>query len=98
MSLDIRYLRNKQGNKIYVVTNKAFKPPTIEVYQTADEIPTEIRHYAPEKAEFCNEDCAIKFRIDHILYPKLKNCVLIDYNNEKCIKTSCKHVDCKNYK
>ena len=67
MSLDIRYVTN--GTKtFYRVIDSAAE--TFNIYNTRDEIPSSIRHYAPKgEPKFVGPDLARIFGVCDILYP-----------------------------
>lgn len=97
MSFDIKYFNNEQGKKIYLTINYAFRPAKVDIYNVLNEIPKEVRYYAPKDSELCSEITAIRYAIENLLYPDLENCILKDYETEKCIKKACRYVDCKNH-
>ena len=71
MSLEIRYLTNGTKN-VYVVVDSASRPVSVNYYETRDEIPVQIRHYAPEgNPMFVGPDGARLFFAMKVLYPEL---------------------------
>lgn len=91
MSLDIRYLTNGTKN-VYVVVDSASRPVSVSYYDTRDEIPVQIRHYAPEgKPMFVGPDEARLFFAMKVLYPELmcEYCGKPGYSGAVCIFESC---------
>ena len=91
MSLEIRYLTNGTKN-VYVVVDSASRPVSVNYYETRDEIPVQIRHYAPEgKPMFVGPDGARKLFAMKALYPDLMNerCSLPEFVGLPCIFESC---------
>ena len=91
MSLDIRYLTNGTKN-VYVVVDSASRPVSVSYYDTRDEIPVQIRHYAPEgKPMFVDPDEARLFFAMKVLYPELmcEYCGKPGYSGAVCIFESC---------
>lgn len=91
MSLDIRYLTNGTKN-VYVVVDSASRPVSVNYYDTRDEIPIQIRHYAPEgKPRFVGPDAARIFFATEALYPELMHeyCDKPGYSGAVCIFESC---------
>ena len=69
MSLDIRYLTNGEKN-VYVVVDAAVR--TVNYYNSREEIPAQIRHYAPDgNPRFVGPDDARMFLAMNALYPDL---------------------------
>lgn len=73
MSLDIRYLTN--GKKaLYCVTNSFASPVSYEVYESIEDIPKEIRHYAPRGDPlFVGPDSAQLSGFGPIFYPEYEH-------------------------
>ena len=91
MSLDIRYLTNGTKN-VYVVVEKDVTPVAVHFYSERDEIPYQIRHYAPEgKPMFVGPDGARLFFAMKVLYPELmcEYCRKPGYSGAVCIFESC---------
>lgn len=91
MSLDIRYLTNGTKN-VYVVVDSASRPVSVNYYDTRDEIPVQIRHYAPEgKPMFVGPDGARNLFAMKALYPDLMNerCSLLEFVGLPCFFESC---------
>ena len=91
MSLDIRYLTNGTKN-VYVVVEKDVTPVAVHFYSERDEIPYQIRHYAPEgKPMFVCPDGARLFFAMKVLYPELmcEYCRKPGYSGAVCIFESC---------
>lgn len=91
MSLDIRYLTNGTKN-VYVGVDSASRPVSVSYYDTRDEIPVQIRHYAPEgKPMFVGPDGARLFFAMKVLYPELmcEYCGKPGYSGAVCIFESC---------
>lgn len=91
MSLDIRYLTNGTKN-VYVVVDSASRPVSVNYYETRDEIPVQIRHYAPEgKPMFVGPDGARNLFAMKALYPDLMNerCSLPEFVGLPCIFELC---------
>ena len=91
MSLDIRYLTNGTKN-VYVVVDSASRPVSVNYYDTRDEIPVQIRHYASEgKPMFVGPDGARNLFAMKALYPDLMNerCSLPEFVGLPCIFESC---------
>lgn len=91
MSLDIRYLTNGTKN-VYVVVDSASRPVSVNYYDTRDEIPVQIRHYAPEgKPMFVGPDGARLLFAMKVLYPDLMNerCSFPEFVGLPCIFESC---------
>lgn len=86
MSLSIRYLTNGKKN-VYLVVDTAARPISIKYYDTRDEIPVQIRHYAPEgKPMFVGPDGARNLFAMEALYPELMN--------EFCDEPNCARLPC----
>lgn len=95
MSLDIRYLTNGKTT-VYVVVDKATRPFTIRRYDTRDEIPVQIRHYAPEgKPMFVGPDSARHLFAMKTLYPEFVHefCGEPHHVGTSCIFESCNFED-----
>lgn len=91
MSLDIRYLTNGTKN-VYVVVDTSLRPVPVNYYDTRDEIPVQIRHYAPEgKPMFVGPNGARNLFAMKALYPDLMNerCSLPEFVGLPCIFESC---------
>ena len=91
MSLDIHYLTNGTKN-VYVVVEKDVTPVAVHFYSERDEIPYQIRHYAPEgKPMFVGPDGARLFFAMKVLYPELmcEYCRKPGYSGAVCIFESC---------
>ena len=91
MSLEIRYLTNGTEN-VYVVVDSASRPVSVSYYDTRDEIPVQIRHYAPEGTPmFVAPDEARLFFAMKVLYPELmcEYCRKPGYSGAVCIFESC---------
>ena len=89
MSLNIRYLTNGTKN-VYVVIDS--RPIPVNCYETRDEIPVQIRHYAPEgNPMFVGPDGARNLFAMKALYPDLMNerCSLPEFVGLPCIFESC---------
>lgn len=91
MSLDIRYLTNGTKN-VYVVVEKDVTPVAVHFYSERDEIPYQIRNYAPKgKPMFVGPDGARNLFAMKALYPDLMNerCSLPEFVGLPCIFESC---------
>ena len=91
MSLKIRYLTNGTKN-VYVVVDTALGPVPVNYYDMRDEIPVQIRHYAPEgKPMFVGPDSARLFFAMKVLYPELmcEYCGKSGCSGAVCIFESC---------
>ena len=100
MSLEIRYLTNGTKN-VYVVVDTSLRPVSVNYYDTRDEIPIQIRHYAPEgKPMLVGPDGARLFFAMKVLYPELmcKYCGKPEYAGSPCIFESCSLADWKTCK
>ena len=89
MSLDIRYLTNGEKN-VYVVVDAAVR--TGNYYNSREEIPAQIRHYAPDgNPRFVGPDDARMFLAMNALYPDLVHeyCSEPRYTATHCIFESC---------
>lgn len=87
MSLNIRHLTNGEKT-FYVVTHT--DTGERELYNTRDEVPQSIRHYAKEgEARFIEPDTARLLGVQDILYPNFPNCTMYGYSNRICIAESC---------
>lgn len=89
MSLDIRYLTNGEKN-VYVVVDAAAQ--TVNYYNSREEIPAQIRHYAPDgNPRFVGPDDARMFLAMNALYPDLIHecCSNPRYTATHCIFESC---------
>lgn len=91
MSLDIRHLTNGEKT-IYTVRNSAVG--SFDIYNTIDEIPESIRHYAETtRLQFCEPDLARLFGVRDIFYPNFPDCGHPEYLEKACIAESCKYGD-----
>lgn len=100
MSLDIRYLTNGTKN-VYVVAEKDVTPVAVHFYSERDEIPYQIRHYAPKgKPMFVGPDGARLLFAMKALYPELIHefCDKPEYAGSPCIFESCSLADWKTCK
>ena len=91
MSLDIHYLTNGMKN-VYVVAEKDVTPVAVHFYSERDEIPYQIRDYAPKgKPMFVGPDGARLFFAMKVLYPVLmcEYCGKPGYSGAVCIFESC---------
>ena len=91
MSLDIRYLTNGTKN-VYVVVEKDVTPVAVHFYSERDEIPYQIRDYAPKgNPMFVGPDGARLFFAMKVLYPELmcEYCGKPGYSGAVCIFESC---------
>lgn len=96
MSLDIRYVTNGEKS-IYRVIDGVSE--TFRIYNSRDEIPKNIRHYAPEgEPKFVQPDMASILGVKDILYPNFPNCNHPDYLGQPCIAESCIYAKEKGYK
>lgn len=101
MSLDIRYLTNGTKN-VYVVAEKDVTPVAVHFYSERDEIPYQIRHYAPKgDPMFVGPEASRLFFAMDALYPELVNehCNELDFAGAPCLFESCSLADwktCKN--
>lgn len=89
MSLDIRYLTN--GKKtLYTVINSGVTPIQRNVYKTKEEIPSDIRHYAPDgEPKFVGPDLAYFLGVGSFFYPGFPNCTHPEYCGTRCIAECC---------
>ena len=87
MSLDIRYLTNGTKN-VYVVVEKDVTPGAVHFYSERDEIPYQIRDYAPKgKQMFVGPDSARILFAMNALFPELIHefCDKPEYAGSPCI-------------
>lgn len=97
MSLDIRYLTNGTKN-VYVVAEKDVTPVAVHFYSERDEIPYQIRNYAPKgKPMLVGPNRARLFFAMKVLYPELmcKYCGKPAYAGSPCIFEACSLADWK---
>lgn len=100
MSLDIRYLTNGEKTA-YRVQNSGVEPIEVNYYETMEEIPKSIRHYAPKgEPNFVEPDMAYALGAGEYFYPNFTKCGMPKYKEERCIAESCKYgtptyKDCK---
>ena len=94
MSIDIRHVTNGKKTIYRVIDSSADFGMAFNVYETREEIPQNIRHYAPEEEpKFVGPDMAAIFGVLDILYPNFPNCGHPDYLGKRCIAESCKFAD-----
>lgn len=87
MSLDIRHLTNGEKT-LYVVRHT--DTGEREVYNTRNEVPKGIRHYAKEgEPKFVSPDIARILGVDDIFYPDFPKCTMRGYENTTCIADAC---------
>lgn len=93
MSLDVRYLTN--GTKTaYRVRNSGVDPVEVNYYEKKEDIPKEIRHYAPEgEPKFVEPDMAYVLGAGEYFYPNFPKCGLEGYCGRRCVAESCKYAD-----
>lgn len=91
MSLDVRHVTNGKKQIYRIIDSLA---ETFDIYNTLEEVPESIRHYAAnEKLTFCEPDIARMFGVLDVLYPNFPNCELKGYEGRQCIAESCKYAD-----
>lgn len=91
MSLDIRYLTNGE-KKLYIVRHT--DTGEREIYNTRDEVPQSIRHYAKEgEPKMVEPDIARMFGVLDIFYPNHPKCTMKGYEDKICIAESCKYAE-----
>lgn len=91
MSLDIRHLTNGEKT-IYTVRDSLHM--TFNVYNTLEEVPEDVRHYAETtKLQFAGPDLARVLGSRDVLYPNFPDCGHPEYLGEVCIAESCKYGD-----
>lgn len=96
MSLDIRYVTNGVKS-IYRVIDGVSE--TFNIYDSLDDIPKNIRHYAPKgEPKFVEPDLAALFGVKDILYPNFPSCGHPDYIGKSCIAESCKFAESNEWK
>jgi hypothetical protein len=86
MSIDIRCLTNGSMTIYRVIDRSA---GTFDIYNSIEEIPKSIRHYAPTSPLTCGPDVAGMFGVIDILYPNFPNCGHPDYCGRPCIAEAC---------
>lgn len=65
---------------------------SFNVYTRRDDIPENIRHYAPEgEPVFVGPDMAFIFGVRDVLYPNFPDCSHPEYPGKRCIAESCKY-------
>lgn len=70
MSINIRYVTNGKKAIYRVIDSSDDFGNALHVYDTRDQIPQNIRHYAPEgEPKFVGPDLAAIFGVLDILYP-----------------------------
>ena len=88
MSIYIRYVTNGKKTIYRVIDSSA---NAFNIYETKDQIPQNIRHYAPEgEPKFVGPDMAAIFGVLDVLYPVFPRCRDPDYPEKRCIAESCK--------
>lgn len=100
MSLDICYLTNGTKN-VYVVAEKDVTPVAVHFYSERDELPYQIRDYAPKgKPMFVGPDLARSLFAMNALYPELIHefCDKPGCVGSPCIFESCSLADWKTCK
>lgn len=91
MSLDIRYLTNGKKS-VYVVRDSGVTHSNGYCYDSKDDIPSSIRHYAPKgEPRLVGPDMARLFGAIDILYPDFPTCGKSSYKGLICIAESCKY-------
>ena len=91
MSVNIRLLTNGEKT-VYTVRDSLNE--TFTIYNTIDEIPESIRHYAKDvKLKFCEPDLARIFGVRDLFYPNFPDCGHPNYLGKACIAESCKYGD-----
>lgn len=92
MSIDIRHITNRKRTGYYV-RNARVTPETVDIYNTKEEIPESIRHYAPDgNPKYWGPDMAKIMGCQNLLYPDWpKLCGHPDYDGKTCIAESCKY-------
>ena len=94
MSLDIRYVTNGKKTIYRVIDSSDDFGTAFNVYDTRDQIPESIRHYAPKgEPKFVGPDMAAIFGVLDILYPNFPKCNHPDYIEKRCIAEACKFAD-----
>ena len=91
MSLDIRHVTN--GDKtIYAVIHT--DTGEREIFNTRDDVPESIRHYAPTgEPKFTEPDMARILGVQDVLYPDFPKCKMPGYEDRICIAESCKNAE-----
>lgn len=89
MSLNIHYFTN--GNEsLYIVTNSGVTPIQRYAYKTKNEIPSCIRHYAPDgDPKYIGPDLASILGVQSFFYPNFPKCGHPDTKFRQCIAESC---------
>lgn len=90
MSLNIRYLTNGI-HSVYTVTNTAVTPNTFAIYDKRDDIDISMRHYAPDKPQFCIPDTARMFGVLDLFYPNHPKCIREKYGDKICLGMGCRY-------
>lgn len=90
MSLNIRYLTNGE-KEVFTITNTGVTPNEFCVVNSREEIDESIRHYAPEKPQFCSVDIARMFGVLDIFYPDNPKCTMDGHIGKPCIADACKY-------
>lgn len=89
MSLDIRYLTNGKVS-FYTVINSGVTPVQKNAYKTKEEIPSDIRHYAPEgEPKYVGPDLAMLLGVQPFFYPDFPKCEHPNTIGARCIAESC---------
>lgn len=90
MSLDVRYLTNGIVS-LYTVVNSGVTPIQLNAYATKEEIPSDIRHYAPDgDPKFVGPDLAAILGVQSFFYPDFPKCKHPEYLDKRCLAESCK--------
>lgn len=92
MSIDIRHITygTKEGYYVRDTLNE-----TITIYDTKEDIPKSIRHYAPDKKpRYWGPDIARIMGARKLLYPDFPEhaCGLSGYEGKECVAESCKYI------
>lgn len=93
MSLDIRYLTNGKKSA-YRIRNSGVEPVEVNFYEKKEDIPKEIRHYAPDgEPKFVEPDMAYILGAGEYFYPNFPKCGLEKYHGTRCVAESCKYAE-----
>lgn len=101
MSLDVRWLTNGEKT-LYCITDSWCNPPRKYTYETLEEVPKAIKHYAEKIKEptFVGPRTASLLGFDDIFYPKWKHHYCLHpeelnagYYDMKCLAENCELCD-----
>lgn len=89
MSLDFRYLTNGEKT-LYCVTDSAARPVERTTYESIEDVPEGIRHYAPKEPTLVTPDCAQVLGFGRELYPEYeRRCCYESGRVDACVGQKC---------